>query len=706
VLHEQPLPTMATAVPTPSYKPAEKAAEKPAEKPAAKLPAGDKKADAAESDGDFLEGYKRVRKIGSGGFGEVWQAEAPGGVPVAVKMLFRSVDDEESQRELESLEIIKTLRHPFLLSTQSIRVWRNRLYIVMELADQSLRDRAKECRKAGQPGIPLPELLNYFREAADALDFLHAQKVLHRDIKPDNVLSVQRHTKLADFGLARLHESERSMNASGSGTPAYMPPEVWNGKVCPASDQYALALTYAELRLDRRLYSSKDMMQLMFDHMNTAPDLNPLPEVEQQVLLKALAKEHPKRYPTCKAFIQALIEALGPIIGKTAEFSLSAGSAGGSRTAEGLSELPELEQQPTRSHRAGANAIAPESLALPSRPATVPPRRPQAPQAGRMVQVALAVFALILGGVAAGIYFTKKPPNGKVGPTEQVLDKDVDYLPRNCVKAEGAEIRTITGKKLYDRIDYVIPDDGTHVRFILIPRISNRDPQTFYMMEDKVSVALFRKFVEKNPGTVQDDRWKKGTPGDQTAPNQNLLSPVVYVTVDDAWRFATWLHGDLPTLQEWEKAAGQKEEPLKGEGPYVANDEAKKRGLELIQFEHGKSIDGRENVTFGLVPMKPTGVAIQDMSPLGPRYMGGNGAEFTGDVDEETHHYRVPLNNFAPEEKKMKVKSPNLFVKCAGGKTDLGARYRYKAEDTKYKATAYVSANPWIGFRVVLQLPD
>src|SRR5205807_2630086 len=106
----------------------------------------------------------------------------------------------------------------------------------------------KECQAQG--GIPLPELFRYFWEAAEALDFLHRNKVLHRDIKPDNLLLVAGHVKVADFGLIRLQEVDQTSFASVvCGTPSYMAPEVWDSKPSERSDLYSLAVSYAELRL-------------------------------------------------------------------------------------------------------------------------------------------------------------------------------------------------------------------------------------------------------------------------------------------------------------------------------------------------------------------------------------------------------------------------------------------------------------------------
>src|SRR5262249_24055935 len=158
----------------------------------------------------------------------------------------------------------------------------NQLFVVMELADCTLRDRMKHCQQKGMPGIPLGELLTYFREAAEALDYMHAQNLFHRDIKPQNILLLNGHAKVADFGLATLLQSQKMlMTATGSGTPAYMAPEAWQSKVSRHTDQYSLAATYAEQRLGRWAIRGEDMMTLMVAHLQGQIDLAGLGEAEQ-----------------------------------------------------------------------------------------------------------------------------------------------------------------------------------------------------------------------------------------------------------------------------------------------------------------------------------------------------------------------------------------------------------------------------------------
>lgn len=136
--------------------------------------------------------YRPVRRLGTGSFGEVWEAVGPDGTRRAVKRVWAA------EQEARALEVCRQLRHPFLIVVvEHFREADGSLCVVMELADGSLAD------LAGEDGVPLGQLLPLVREAADALDYLHAEGVLHRDVKPANLLLMAGHVKVADFGLAR-----------------------------------------------------------------------------------------------------------------------------------------------------------------------------------------------------------------------------------------------------------------------------------------------------------------------------------------------------------------------------------------------------------------------------------------------------------------------------------------------------------------------
>src|SRR6185312_5944512 len=118
-----------------------------------------------------IPGYRFIKKLGQGGFGEVWEAEAPGGVRVAIKVI--RIDSVHSKPEVRSLELIRNIRHPHLLDVQFSVEVDDCLLIAMPLCDSSLWDRYKECRERGQVGIPIGELIGYMQELAKAVDFLN-----------------------------------------------------------------------------------------------------------------------------------------------------------------------------------------------------------------------------------------------------------------------------------------------------------------------------------------------------------------------------------------------------------------------------------------------------------------------------------------------------------------------------------------------------
>jgi eukaryotic-like serine/threonine-protein kinase len=254
-----------------------------------------------------IPGYKVLKRIGAGGYGEVWTAQAPGDLTKAIKFVYGLLDEDRAARELKALNRIKCVRHPFLLSLERIEVVDGQLLIVTELADLSLKDRFEACRKEGKPGIPKDELLSYLRDTADALDYMSEQHSLqHLDVKPENLLILGGRVKVADFGLVKdIHDHTASM--MGGLTPVYAPPEVFEGKPSRRSDQYSLAIVYQEMLTGVVPFPGRTAAQLAAQHLNAKPRLTSLPVEDQPIVLRALAKKPNERYTSCRELIEALL---------------------------------------------------------------------------------------------------------------------------------------------------------------------------------------------------------------------------------------------------------------------------------------------------------------------------------------------------------------------------------------------------------------
>lgn len=261
-----------------------------------------------------IPGYRLIERLGRGGYGEVWKAEAPGGMLKAIKFVYGNLDEatengKPAEQELKALNRVKSIRHPFILSLERIDVIDGQLVIVMELADRNLFDRFRECQLQGLPGIPRDELLRYMEETAEALDLMNSQfQIQHMDIKPQNIFLVFQHIKIADFGLAKDLEG---MNATLTGgvTPVYAAPETFEARVTRFCDQYSLAIVYQELLTGERPFHGTTARQLMMQHLQAVPDLSPLPPHDRPIVARALAKDPNQRYPSCAEMVRALIAA-------------------------------------------------------------------------------------------------------------------------------------------------------------------------------------------------------------------------------------------------------------------------------------------------------------------------------------------------------------------------------------------------------------
>ncbi|HVK09935.1 MAG TPA: serine/threonine-protein kinase, partial [Gemmataceae bacterium] len=502
-------------------------------------------------------GYRLQRRVGAGSFGEVWRAEAPGGVEVAVKIITRPLDHEEAKRELQALELIKQLRHPFLLSTQAFWPLDDRLVIVMELADGSLSDQLTRVQAdGGKGGIPVGPLLTWMREACEAIDFLHAKRVIHRDVKPANILTLGDHIKVADFGLARAQQVNPTVHKTTSGTPAYMAPELWYGDAAtPASDLYALAGTYAELRLGRRLYSDSGLVQMMVSHIEGNPDLAGMEEAEAEVVRRALSKDARHRQTSCLNFWKQLQEALDPV--RTA-----------AEVGPGSTSLPAV---PVR--RAPVSTQAQSAVRYPAppnqsaeAPAWKPPAAPAVPTAAPGWRLIALVLTVVLGGAAAWIAFGPKRQTVTEGRSENRKDGGGGEtvirspIPDGFAAVQGSpEVALQDGRRAPKQI--VRNVGGESVVFQLV---TPGDPTVapFYMMRDKVWERLMRAYVAKGGVLLGPPRTAVASPSAvyfrlMTGGDCGDLLPAYSVSVDDAQMVCQWIGGKeagLPLARQWDAA--------------------------------------------------------------------------------------------------------------------------------------------------------
>lgn len=269
-----------------------------------------------QSGSEPVPGYVLARQLGRGGFGVVWEATAPGGVRVALK--FIQLGTSAADLELRALQAILNIRHPHLLDVQFAVQVEGHLIIAMPLCDRSLMDRLRECEAEGQHWVPLDELLGYVDELAQAVDFLNEPRhpcgagekvgIQHRDIKPQNAFLVGGSVRLADFGLAKVLETS-VMPHSGAMSPHYAAPEVIQGHFSQGTDQYALGVTYCQLRTGHLPYTGSPT-DVMAGHLHRPPDLQGMTPAERGVVERALAKAPEDRWTSCREFVRALQEAI------------------------------------------------------------------------------------------------------------------------------------------------------------------------------------------------------------------------------------------------------------------------------------------------------------------------------------------------------------------------------------------------------------
>jgi serine/threonine protein kinase len=262
--------------------------------------------------------YAEPERIGKGGMGDVFAAsDTELGRRVAIKVLAERFADDASVRARFTREALAAARlsgQPHVVTIYDVGEWDERPFIVMELlANGTVGDRIK------QGNVQRSEALSWLEQAAEALDAAHAEGILHRDVKPANLLLDERgEVHVADFGIARvLDQATSGLTETGSvlGTAGYFSPEQASGReTTSAADVYSLAVVAYELLAGRRPFQSSSPTAEAAAHIRdpvpAASGADGLPRAVDPVFRRALSKSPDERYATAGEFVAALEDAL------------------------------------------------------------------------------------------------------------------------------------------------------------------------------------------------------------------------------------------------------------------------------------------------------------------------------------------------------------------------------------------------------------
>jgi serine/threonine-protein kinase len=346
------------------------------------------------ADGQCFAEYTILRLLGSGGMGEIYLAQHPR-LPRndALKVLPTTFTEDHEYRERFNREadIAATLWHPHIVGVHDRGEFNGQLWISMDYVEGT--DAADLLEEHYPNGMPPDEVLRIVTAVAEALDYAHQRQLLHRDVKPANILlshpeSGDERVLLADFGIARWVDDASGLTGTNMtvGTVAYAAPEQLMGEQLDGrADQYALAATAFHLLTGTPLFQHSNPAVVISQHLTADPpqigtrrpalsDLGP-------VFSKALAKAPADRYDSCMEFANALAHRLGAVAAETGASDITA---------------------------AVPVTVGPKHRSRPQRSAAPPARRPRA----LVVTVVLALLLVAVGSVGLLLLRQERQPAG------------------------------------------------------------------------------------------------------------------------------------------------------------------------------------------------------------------------------------------------------------------------------------------------------
>lgn len=417
--------------------------------------------------------YEIKGLLGKGGMASVYRAtQISMNRDVAIKIMSPELsgDEEFINRFEREAQFFATLQHPHILPVIDYGESGEHIYIVMRLVEGGSLD---EFLRKG--ALSLAQTVRMVSQIGDALTFAHNKGVVHRDLKPNNVLLDEYHNcYLTDFGLAKLLQGTTRLTRTDAimGTPTYMAPEQWTGSdVDSRADIYALGVMAYEMITGKLPFEGDTSYVLMYKHMNEMPvspreHLGSLPPAVEDALLRALAKDPADRFQSAEAMAQALRDA---VEGRTAASTFG--------VAPQPKETPETKASVTRPNAdiplGGDTFIGTPALSKPAEGATVVDSKTAlsgaAAAAGTAVQPAptrkfsmplVGGLALVAIAVVAAVVILLSGQGGEADTTDPTI------------QAGGVDLSSIRGSIAYNRSTtesqdiYRMNADGTALRFI------------------------------------------------------------------------------------------------------------------------------------------------------------------------------------------------------------------------------------------------
>jgi Protein kinase domain len=390
--------------------------------------------------GTKLGQYEVQDFIGQGAMGLVYRAyhvhlERTGAVKVLQGI---APDPDTTARFRHEAQAIAQMRHPNIVNVYDFGEHDGVPYMIIEyVPGGSLANRLS------QGPLDNATTLKYLRGIAAGLDHAHGLGIVHRDVKPANVLLEKDDTPvLADFGLAKLLQgsSLKSMTGVTTGTPAYMAPEqVTGSKVGPAADRYALATIAYEMLTGVIPFDGEGLMELLYAHVHREPsppssrNKSLGPRVDA-VIMRGLAKDPAARWESCTAMVDALAAALtnrpGPVVARTVLMAPAPIAAAHAPRVAATAVIAPAS--------VGTEAPSdPMAVAYPSPPTPVVKRKSRT---RRIAVVALVLILLLLIGVA-GLLALRPAPAVSLSPSTLAAGDSVQVTASHLPANQNGEIR-------------------------------------------------------------------------------------------------------------------------------------------------------------------------------------------------------------------------------------------------------------------------